>query len=121
MSAHRCRWPVTALVVGLLSLVMSGCVVPGGGYGYHGNPGYGLGYYQPSGTSYGGWGHGYDVGPVRRGAGYEQHGGAGYQQHGGAGHEQHGGAGYQQHGGHGGPAGRPVPPLPGGERQRGGA
>ncbi|MGH7105663.1 MAG: hypothetical protein ACREF0_04205 [Acetobacteraceae bacterium] len=105
MNTHRCRGPVIALVVGLCSLAMSGCVVPEGGYGYHGNPGYGLGYYEPPAASYSGWGRGYDVGPVRSGTGYEQHGGAGYE----------------QHGGHGRPAGRPVPSLPGRERAGGGA
>ncbi len=77
MKARALRWSATVLVVGLFSLLTSGCVVPGGGYGYNENVGYGLGYYEPVGVRYGGWGGGYNVGPVRGGVGYEQHGGRG--------------------------------------------
>lgn len=67
------HWPVAVLVVGLFSLLLSGCVVPGGGYGYHGSTAFGVDYYEPAGVRYGGWTSGYAVGPVRGGQGYEQH------------------------------------------------
>ncbi len=104
MTAHCWRWPLTALVVGLGSLLASGCVVPEGGYGYHGNAAFGLGYYEPSGTAYGNWGRGYDVGPTRTAVGHEE---------GGGGH-------YNQRGGHGQPANRPIPSIPSRERPGGG-
>jgi hypothetical protein len=50
--------------MGLLSLLAFGCAVPGG---YYGGGGSYLGYYEPYGFSYGGWGAGYDVGPWRAG------------------------------------------------------
>ena len=53
--------------IGLLALLASGCAVPGGG-GYDFGGSY-LGYYEPSGIGYGGWGGGYDVGPWRGGGG----------------------------------------------------
>lgn len=77
MKARALRWSATVLVVGLFSLLASGCVVPGGGYGYHENVGFGVGYYEPAGVRYGGWSNGYAVGPVRGGQSYEQHGGHG--------------------------------------------
>lgn len=61
---------LAAIIVGALPLITSGCVVPEGPYGYHGSPGYDLGYYQSSGVHYGGWGAGYDVGPVHGGNNY---------------------------------------------------
>jgi len=53
---------------GLLLLLAFGCAVPGGYGGTY------VGYYEPSGFSYGGWGTGYDVGPWRGGG--VQHRGA---------------------------------------------
>lgn len=61
------RWSATALVIGLCAVVASGCVVPAGGYGYGGGAGYAVGYYEPSGVDYGGWGPGYQVAPYRGG------------------------------------------------------
>lgn len=91
MKARAPRWPVAVLAVGLFSLLMSGCVVPGGGYGYHGNAGaFDIGYYEPAGVRYGGWTNGYTVGPVRGGQGYEQHWGSDGAP----------------------PAGRPIPSIP---------
>ncbi|HWA79683.1 MAG TPA: hypothetical protein VG848_05155 [Acetobacteraceae bacterium] len=60
MNAIFFRWPFTLMTIGLFALLMlmAGCVVPGGGYGYD------LGYYEPAGINYGGWSTGYDVGPV---------------------------------------------------------
>lgn len=72
MNGILLRWPVPVMVAGLLSLLVVGCVVAGGGY----DQGYGLGYYEPSGVAYGGWGGGYHVGPVRGGGGEFRGGGS---------------------------------------------
>jgi hypothetical protein len=73
VNALTFRWPFTLVIIGLflLPMLMSGCVVPGGEYG-----GYDLGYYEPSGINYGGWGVGYDVGPARGGEVHRYYGGA---------------------------------------------
>lgn len=63
---------LAAMIVGAMPLVTSGCVVPEGGYGYYHNPGYNLGYYEPSAVHYGGWSAGYDVGPVHGGMMYHR-------------------------------------------------
>ncbi len=76
MKALVLCWPMTVVVVALSSLLMFGCVAPGGGYGYDQGE-FGLGYYEPYGINYGGWGPGYGVGPVRGGAVYRAHGGYG--------------------------------------------
>jgi hypothetical protein len=56
--------PALAAVIGLVTLLAFGCVVPeGGGYA----PGIGADYYEPYGTYYGGWEPGYEVGPWRDG------------------------------------------------------
>jgi hypothetical protein len=62
----RFRWTATASVVAVAVALSSGCVVTDGGYNYAGAA-YGVGYYEPSGIYYGGWGPGYDVAPYRRG------------------------------------------------------
>jgi hypothetical protein len=73
MKIARIRRSILALVV-VISLALGGCVVGGygGGYGYddRSTVGYGVGYYEPSGHDYGGWGPGYHAGPPPRG-GYE--------------------------------------------------
>jgi len=51
-------------VIGTLTVLLSSCLVPGGGY-YDGDSG--AGYYEPSGVVYGGWGPGYHVAPYRGG------------------------------------------------------
>ena len=58
-----------AFVVLTLTVILSGCVVAGGGgYGYDDGVGIGAGYYEPYGVdNYGGWGHGYEVAPFRGG------------------------------------------------------
>ncbi len=61
------RWSATAFVIGLFAVLASGCIVPGGGYGYDGGASYGLDYYEPYGVAYGGWGPGYEVAPFRGG------------------------------------------------------
>ena len=68
MNVTRTHWMAAAL--GTLALSCLGaCVADGGGaavvVGYDG--GYGGGYYEPYGYDYGGWGHGYRVGPGRGG------------------------------------------------------
>lgn len=103
MTACFFRWPTTIVTVGLFSLAVSGCVVPGGGYGY--GPSFGLGYYEPSRVEYGGWGAGYDVGPV--------HGGQVYQYR-GSGHATQ--RAYRPA-----PASRPVPSIPSRTRPPGGS
>jgi hypothetical protein len=53
----------------------AGCVA-GGGYDEGGvdvGVGYGVGFYEPYGYEYGGWGPGYGVGPPRRGFGRPGH------------------------------------------------
>jgi hypothetical protein len=60
MSALQVRVPMAIIGVGLFALVGSSCVVPGGEF-------YDESYYEPFGIDYGGWGVGYDVGPVRAG------------------------------------------------------
>lgn len=100
MTALFFRRSITVMVAGLFSLLVSGCVVPGGEYG----PGFNLGYYQPSGITYGGWGSGYDVGPVRGGQVY------GYPRGGRAAPYAYRAA----------PASRPIPSIPSRGRPRGG-
>jgi hypothetical protein len=68
------RWSSVAALIGLLG-VLSGCIVPGGDYGYDGGVAYGADYYEPYGAVYGGWGPGYRVGPVRDGGYRSDHGG----------------------------------------------
>jgi len=65
MNTLLSRWAARASVIGLFAVLSSGCVVPGGGYGYDGGGGIGLGYYEPVGADYGGWGPGYQVAPYR--------------------------------------------------------
>jgi hypothetical protein len=55
------RWPLAIAAAGVLLLLAFGCAVPGGYEGTY------LGYYEPAGIGYGGWGAGYDVGPWRAG------------------------------------------------------
>jgi hypothetical protein len=56
---------ITIMSVGLFVLLASGCAVPGGGF--YQTTSIGIGFYQPSGFYYGGWGRGYWVGPPRAG------------------------------------------------------
>jgi hypothetical protein len=95
------RWPLAIAGAGaaLLLLLVSGCAVPGGYEGTY------LGYYEPYGFSYGGWGTGYDVGPWR--AGGFPHG--------------HGGEVAQQHAFRPAPAGHAMPSIPSHARPAGGA
>jgi hypothetical protein len=73
MRAGCARWPGRACAILLLGAVGAGCA--GGGYGgggYGGGYGYvgddlGVGYFEPYGGDYGGWGRGYRVGPMRGG------------------------------------------------------
>jgi hypothetical protein len=61
------RWLAIAFMVWTLTVLLSGCFFPGGGYGYDDGGGIGAAYYGPPGYDYGGWGHGYQVAPFRRG------------------------------------------------------
>lgn len=66
MNTLFARCSAIVLVLGLFTVLLSGCVVPGDGYGYDTSAriGIGLGYYEPYGAYYGGWGPGYRVGPI---------------------------------------------------------
>ncbi len=59
------RWSIRAVLVPLF-VAVAGCVV-GGGYDGDVGVGYGVGFYEPGGYDYGGWGPGYAVGPPRPG------------------------------------------------------
>jgi hypothetical protein len=61
------RWLALPFVLCTLTAMLSGCFLPGGGYGYDDGGGIGAAYYEPFGFNYGGWGHGYQVAPVRGG------------------------------------------------------
>lgn len=79
MKPFNLRLPVAVLLIA----ISSGCAVGDGGYGYDGgyssNVGIGVGYYEPFGGDYGGWGAGYNVGPFRGGdrrtGGFDRRGG----------------------------------------------
>jgi squid-like protein/heterogeneous nuclear ribonucleoprotein A1/A3 len=86
------------LLVSSLLLLPGACAVEGG-YGYD-DVGLGVGYYEPFGFDYGGWGPGYRVGPPRGGEGRGR-GGAG--------------RGYRAA-----PEGRAMPSIPSGARSGGG-
>jgi len=64
MNNLRIRWSAFAFVIGLCTVLSSGCVV-GDGYGYGGGVDVGVDYYDPVGIDFGGWGPGYRVGPSR--------------------------------------------------------
>jgi hypothetical protein len=61
------RWSAFAFVVVMMTGLLSGCIVPNGGYGYDNEVGVGAAYYEPYGVEYGGWGPGYHVAPFRGG------------------------------------------------------
>ena len=65
MKVRHVPWLAPGLA--LLVLVLGSCAVTG--VGVEGTAGYGYdaGYYEPWGYDYGGWGHGYRVGPGRGG------------------------------------------------------
>jgi hypothetical protein len=69
------RWSAIAFVIGLFTALLSGCIVPDGGYGYYDDMGIGLDYYEPYGADYGGWRPGYRVGPFHDGGHHPGHGG----------------------------------------------
>jgi hypothetical protein len=64
MNTLLARWSVITLLLGLSTVLSVGCVVPGNGYGYDTSAGIGIDYYQPYSSFYGGWGAGYNVGPI---------------------------------------------------------
>lgn len=55
----------TAALGLLLVSALQGCTVTGAGYDDTVGVSYGLGFYEPMGYDYGGWGPGYRVGPPR--------------------------------------------------------
>jgi len=89
-------------VVLMLTVLLSGCFWPGGGY-YDGE-GIGAGYYAPSVVEYGGWGPGYQVAPFR---------GGDYRPTGGGGHAS-------AHTYRSAPASHSTPSIPSGSRSSGG-
>jgi hypothetical protein len=74
MKCSRLRLSAIVFVVGLITALVSGCVVTSG-YGYDGGVGIGLDYYEPYGSYYGGWGPGYFVGPSHDGGHRSDRGG----------------------------------------------
>jgi hypothetical protein len=64
MNTLLTRSLMSALTLGLFVALAIGCVVRDGGYGGLDVVG-GPDYYEPYGADYGGWGPGYQVGPVR--------------------------------------------------------
>jgi hypothetical protein len=61
------RWLALAFVLCTLTLLLSGCILPPGGYVYD-NGGIEANYYEPFGfVDYGNWGRGYQVAPFRGG------------------------------------------------------
>ena len=82
-------------------VLLSGCVIGGGGY--YGDGGIGVGYYEPYGVEYGGWGHGYQVAPFR--GGDDHHRDGDYRSTGGGG--QVPARAYKAA-----PASRPIPSIP---------
>jgi hypothetical protein len=69
MRAGYARWSARTGAILLLGAVGAGCAGGGGysgGYGYVGDD-LGVGYFEPYGGDYGGWGRGYRVGPMRGG------------------------------------------------------
>jgi len=61
------RWLAFAFVVLTLTVLLSGCVVTDGGYGYYDDGDIGAAYYGPADVYYGGWGPAYHVAPYRGG------------------------------------------------------
>lgn len=57
------RWLGLAFVVLTLTVLLSGCVLVGGEYGYYDDGDIGVTYYEPPVVEYGGWGHSYYVAP----------------------------------------------------------
>ena len=64
---RRLRWLVLAFMLCMLTVLLFGCFVPVGGYGYDDGGDIGGAYYEPFGYDYGGWGPGYHVAPYRGG------------------------------------------------------
>ena len=74
MNISLLRWLALVFVGLTLTILLSGCVFPGGGYEYDDGVGIGAAYYEPYGVYYGGWGPGYHVAPYGHGG---DHGPAG--------------------------------------------
>ena len=71
------HWLALAFELCTLTVLLYGCIVPGGGYGYDDGGGIGGAYYEPFGFDYGGWGPDYQVAPFR-GEGRRSYGGGGH-------------------------------------------
>jgi hypothetical protein len=68
MRARLPRRLARACVIVALVALAAGCAGGGYGYGYgYASDDVGVGYFEPYGGDYGGWGRGYRVGPVRGG------------------------------------------------------
>ena len=70
-------WTPVAAGVALVA-AFTGCVVAGGSYDETVGVSYGVGFYEPWGYDYGGWGPGYRVGPPRGGERYRERTGRPY-------------------------------------------
>jgi len=75
MNSLLLRWSAIAFMTGIFTVLLSGCVVSGGGYGYDSGVGIGVDYYEPYGAAYTGWGPGYFVAPIRDGGHRPERGG----------------------------------------------
>ncbi len=67
MKVSPLRLAEFCLIVSPLTIVLFGCVVADGGYGYGNGAAIVPGYYEPYGAYYGGWGPNYYVAPYRNG------------------------------------------------------
>jgi hypothetical protein len=103
MNAVRSHWMAAGL--GALALTLNACAVTGVGVDETVGVGYDAGYYEPWGYDYGGWGHGYRVGPGRGGDRRRDDG----DRRGDGDHSRS----YRPA-----PAGRPTPSIPRGSRRR---
>jgi hypothetical protein len=102
------RFAACALAIGLSAALPSGCVATGG-YGYDDGGSVGVGYYEPYGADYGGWGSGYRVGPYRGGGGDRGGGDRGGGDRGGG---DRGGGHDSGHAYRAAPASRSMPSIP---------
>ena len=81
MKTFFLRWSAFTVAAVAWTFLSAGCIMSDGGYGYDGGGAVGVGYYEPFGMDYGGWGPGYQVAPYRGGrreGGERRSGGGGH-------------------------------------------
>jgi hypothetical protein len=74
-------WLASGLIVTLVAGLQGCADYGGGGYGYGYDEDYGVGFYEPYGYYYGGWGGDYHVGPWRDGRDHGHGEGGGHWGH----------------------------------------